>query len=103
MATLAKAAQEKVVELLIGEGLVDVDVVNKVKEKVDNDPKHEKQLLEALLEENAVNDEMIAHATAVVIGVPYVNLKGVRLDQDTLLLLPQDVLMRVMAVPLGVR
>ena len=102
MTTLARAAQEKIVELLINEGLADPELVNKVKTRL-ADGNGEKQLIEALVEENVISDEMVSHATAVVIGVPYVNLKGVRLDQDTLLLLPQDVLMRVMAVPLGVR
>ncbi len=100
MAVLAKLAQEKVAELLVSEGLADVELVRSAHAKADA---ANKPLLDVLLDEHIANEEMIAHATAVVIGVPYVNLNGVRLDQDTLLLLPQDVLMRVMAVPLGIK
>ncbi len=100
MAVLAKLAQEKVAELLVSEGLADAELVRGAHAKADAE---KKPLLDVLLDEHIANEEMIAHATAVVIGVPYVNLNGVRLDQDTLLLLPQDVLMRVMAVPLGIK
>lgn len=100
MAVLAKLAQEKVAELLVSEGLADAELVRSAHAKADA---ANKPLLDVLLDEHIANEEMIAHATAVVIGVPYVNLNGVRLDQDTLLLLPQDVLMRVMAVPLGIK
>ena len=43
----------------------------------------------------------IAHATAVVVGIPYVNLKGVLFDASTLELLSRDIATRTMAVPLG--
>jgi len=44
---------------------------------------------------------MVAHATAVVIGVQYVDLKNVTMDREVLLNLPQDVATRSMVVPVG--
>ena len=44
---------------------------------------------------------MVAHATALIIGVPYVELKNITFDQDTLAKIPQEASERVMAVPLG--
>ena len=36
-----------------------------------------------------------------MIGVPYVELRNIKLDQDTFALIPQEVSMRVLVVPLG--
>ena len=44
---------------------------------------------------------MVAHATAIVIGVQYVDLKNVTRDKEMLLNLPQDVATRSMVVPVG--
>ena len=44
-------------------------------------------LMATLQAKGVVSDEMIAHATAVVMGVPYVDLKNVEMDQDVLGLL----------------
>ena len=98
MALLTKTAQEKIVELLLAEGLADYDAVMQVKNEayINN-----KQLIDELLAKSLINSEMVAHATAVIIGVPYIELKNIRMDQETLLLLPQEASERVMAIPLG--
>ena len=44
--------------------------------------------------------ETLTHATAVVMGVPYVKLKKVKIEQETLLNLTRDVAERSMAVVL---
>ena len=44
---------------------------------------------------------MVTHASAVVMNVPYVDLRNVMMEQETLLLLPQDVAERNMVVALG--
>lgn len=98
MALLTKAAQEKIVGLLVDGGLADRKLVQQIRAEVEQS---DKPILEELIKRDVVNNEMVAHATAVIIGVPYVELKGVKFEQDVLLLLPQDALNRVMAVPLG--
>lgn len=98
MALLTRSDQEKVVSLLIEEGLVDREKTLAVKAEADQ--KHQ-PLIAALAEQRIATDAMITHATAVVVGIPYVNLKGVLFDAKTLDLLSRDIATRTMAVPLG--
>lgn len=97
MALLTKAVQEKIVDLLVSEGLADSNLVQQIK----NEATAEKPILAELIKQKIISDDMVAHATALIIGVPYVELKNIRIDQDILLKLPQDAITRVMAVPLG--
>ena len=98
MALLTKEAQEKVVQLLISEGLVNADAVKTAQAEVQ---KTKQPILAYLTSKGLANAEAVTHATAVIIGVPYVNLKNVRMDQEVLLNLPKDVSDRSMVVPLG--
>ena len=98
MALLTKTAQEKIVELIVAEGLADGELVNKIKNEADM---NNRPIIDELLKNKLINSEMVAHATAVIIGVPYIELKNIRMDQETLLLLPQEASERVMAIPLG--
>lgn len=98
MALLTKDGVDRVIELLINEGLVDVNEVKRVQEEV---AQTRKPLIEALLAQKIISNEMLAHATAVVMGVPYVDLKNVQLDQNVFTLLPLEVAERSMVVPLG--
>ena len=98
MALLTKTAQEKIAELIVAEGLADGELVNKIKNEADM---NNRPIIDELLNNKLINSEMVAHATAVIIGVPYIELKNIRMDQETLLLLPQEASERVMAIPLG--
>lgn len=98
MALLTRSDQEKVVSLLIEEGLVNREQTEAAKAEADQ--KH-RPLIAALVDKRIATDAMIAHATAVVVGIPYVNLKGVLFDASTLELLSRDIATRTMAVPLG--
>ena len=98
MALLTKTAQEKIAELIVAEGLADGELVNKIKNEADM---NNRPIIDELLKNKLINSEMVAHATAVIIGVPYIELKNIRMDQETLLLLPQEASERVMAIPLG--
>ena len=98
MALLTEDVQNKIVELLIEEGLVDDRVVNEMRAEV---AQTRQPILAALTMRRAVSEEIIAHANAVVTGVMYVNLKNVRVDQGVLLSMPQDVAERTVSVPLG--
>lgn len=98
MALLTSDIQEKLVSLLIEEGLVTEQVL---KTAQDDAAKTSKPLLAILSEQGVVDDELLTHAIAQVSGVPYVNLTNSLIDQDVLTLLPEDIAERFMAVPLA--
>ncbi len=98
MALLSKDAQDRVVNLLVDEGLADAALVNKTREEAE---KGKQPLLPLLVSRKIVRNEAVSHATAVVLGVPYVSLHNVKIDQETLVALPLEVAERYVAVPLG--
>lgn len=98
MALLTKETQEKVIQLLVNEGLADAAQVKAAKEEAE---KQQKPIIAYLTSKGLINNEMVAHATAVAIGVQYVDLKNVIMDREMLLNLPQDVASRTMVVPVG--
>ena len=98
MALLTKDGLDRVIQLLISEGLVDQSAVQAVQEEVE---RTHKPLLETLTTKKIVTNEMIQHATAVIMGVPYVDLKNVEMEQEVLELLSFEVAERSMVVPLG--
>lgn len=98
MALLTKEGLDRVIELLVSEGLADPAEVQRVQQEV---ARTKQPLMEALAAQKIVTNEMIAHATAVVMGVPYVDLKNVEMDQTVFSLLPLEVAERSMVVPLG--
>lgn len=99
MALLTKETQDKVIKLLIDEGLADGAAV---KTATDEATKNKQPLIAYLTSKGIINTEMVAHATAVVIGVQYVDLKNVTMDREMLLNLPQEVATRSMVVPVSV-
>ncbi len=98
MALLTSDIQNKLVSLLISEGLVETGVLDKAKEQ---SVKTKQPLIELLAEQGIVDDELLTHAIAQVSGVPYVNLANSFIDQKILALLPEDIAERFMAVPLA--
>ena len=98
MALLTKEAEEKIISLLLGEGLADPNLVHTVKEEAERE---NKSVLSELINRKLISDDMVAHATALIIGVPYVELKNIDIDQDILTEIPQEASVRVLAVPLG--
>lgn len=99
MALLTKDIQERVVTLLQDEGLVDAEKVMALRQSAEIS---KQPILAVLVSQKMTTGETIAHATASVMRVPYVNLKNVKIEQEILLNLPQDVAERSMAVPLAV-
>ncbi len=97
MALLTKEAEERIVNLLITEGLADSRLVFSLKNELSED----KRILDELLSRHIINQEMIARATAAIIGVPYVELKNITIDQEILSKIPREAATRVMAIPLG--
>ena len=98
MALLTKEAEIRIIDLLLGEGLADPTLVQAVKEESERE---NKPLLSELVRPKLISDDMVAHATALILGVPYVELKNIDIDQDILSKIPQEASVRVMAVPLG--
>ncbi len=98
MALLTSDIQDKLVNLLISEGLVTKDKLSEAGTKASST---NKPLLAILTGEKIVDDEMLTHAIAQVSGVPYVNLTNSLIDQNVLSLLPEDIAERFMAVPLA--
>lgn len=98
MALLTRDGLDKVIQLLIGEGLVDAQVVAQVQAEV---AQTKQPLVATLTAKKLITGDMVSHATAMIMGVPYVDLKNVEMDQSVLALLPYDVAARSMVVPLG--
>lgn len=98
MALLTDDIQEKLISLLISEGLVSADVITSAK---DQSAKASKPLFTFLTDQDIIDDELLTHAIAQVSGVPYVNLASTIIDQNILALLPEDIAERFMAVPLA--
>jgi len=98
VALLTDDIQEKLIKLLIEEGLVESSVIQDATRRAEAS---NKPLFSLLTDEQIVDNELLVHAVAQVSGVPYVNLSGSVVDQDILSLLPADVAERFMAVPLA--
>ena len=98
MALLTDELQAKLTDLLVEEGLVAESVI---KDVLAQSEAQGKPVVALLSEKGVVDDELLAHATAQVSGVPYVNLVNTIVDQAVLELLPEDIAERFMAVPLA--
>jgi type IV pilus assembly protein PilB len=98
VALLTDDIQDKLVKLLVEEGLVTSEILQQAQAA----SVAEKKPLFSLLSEKAIiDDELLTHAIAQVSGVPYVNLTNTLIDQNILGLLPEDIAERFMAVPLA--
>ena len=98
MATLTKDAEERIVNLLLAEGLADTNLVNDFRSKARAE---NKSLLTELIAKKFISEDMVSRATAAILGVPYVELKNITIDQEILSKIPGDASSRVLAVPLG--
>ena len=98
MAQLTKAAEQKIITLLVLEGLADKTLVENVQTEMSGS---NGSVLTELKKRGVISDDMVAHATAIVIGVPYVELKNISIDQEILSIIPYEAQARVLAVPIG--
>ena len=98
MALLTREVEEKIIDLLIGEGLADANLVRAIKEEAERGGRSS---LSELIGHKIISDDMVARATALIISVPYVELKNIDIDQETLSKIPQEVSERMSVVPLG--
>ena len=98
MALLTDDIQDKLIELLVNEGLIEKSVIDDALKRASESGKPPFSLLS---EEGLLDNELLVHGVAQVSGVPYVNLSNSVISQDILSLLPSDVAERFMAVPLA--
>ena len=98
MSVLVESTQKQLEALLVSEGYLTQEVLNKLlgKARVDGTP-----ILSLLVDENHVSQEDLTKLIARVTKVPYVNLSTARVNPKVLNLLPQEIAERYMAVPLG--
>ncbi|MDR1032463.1 MAG: Flp pilus assembly complex ATPase component TadA [Candidatus Nomurabacteria bacterium] len=98
MALLTKDTEDKLIDLLVDEGLADKAALEAA---VTESTKTNQPLVALLINKNITDNETLAHLNAFVSGVPYVNLTNVNLDQETLDLIPLEIAQRTMAVPIA--
>lgn len=98
MALLTDELQDKLLETLVEEGLVERSVIEAAKEEAQQSST---PVISLLVQKGIVDEELLTHATAQVSGVPYVNLRSSIVDEKILSLLPEDIAERFMAVPLA--
>ena len=97
MAVLTAEAESRILSLLLAEGLVDPTLATSAQSSVASG----ESILDKLTTEHAITPDMVSHATAVIIGVPYVELKNITIDQDILVKIPYETQARFMVIPLG--
>lgn len=98
MALLTKDTQDKAVQLLVSEGLADPNLVKQTEQEVSQS---KQPLIAALVSKGIITNRMVAHATANILGVMYVELENIQMDESVLMNLPQEIAERSMAVVLG--
>ena len=97
---LNRETQDKVVSLLVENGLVDAGLVKKTYNEV---AKSGQPILAVLKSKNVATDDCIQHATAIVLGIQYYDLRSVKFDKEMLQKIPQDVASRSKTIPLGMQ
>lgn len=98
MALLTKETQDKVVRLIVEEGLADTQTVLDAEEEA---KKTKQPVLSLLTTKHIVSDNIVAHVSALALGMAYVDLRNVKIEQEILLNLPQETAERNMAVPIA--
>ena len=98
MAQLTEEAERRIIDLLLNEGLADANLVQNFQQQAGVEGK---SILRELVEHRVISDDMVARGTAAILGVPYVELKNITIDQEILAKIPSEASTRVLAVPLG--
>lgn len=90
--------QDKLLDLLVNEGLLSQQDLDKTRTEAEAT---KTPILGMLSAEGLLDNELLTHAIAQISGVPYVNLTNSIIDQEVLSLVPSDIAERFMAVPLA--
>ena len=94
---LNKEMQDKIVSLLVENGLVDAGLVKKTYNEV---TKSGQPILAVLRSKGIATDDCVQHATAVALNIPYIDLRKIKFNKEKLLVIPQEVAKRSRVVPL---
>jgi len=98
VALLTADVQDRLMTLLVDEGLVSRAVLDEAKKESETT---KQPLFELLADKHIVDDEILTHAIAQISGLPYVNLVNSIISQEVLGLIAGDVAERFMTVPLA--
>ena len=79
MALLTEDFQQKILDTLRAEGLLDAATIDQAKKDA---AAANKSVITQLSETGQVDEELLAHVTAQVSGVPYINLSTAMIGQD---------------------
>lgn len=97
MAILTSEAESRILSLLLAEGLVDPTMAADAQNLAGSGA----SMLDQLTKNHAITPDMVSHATAIIIGVPYIELKNILIDQDILVKIPYETQARFKVIPLG--
>ena len=98
MNLLSPTSQARVEEVLVTDGLLSDSELSQLKNEA---LKQKKPVLAYLIQTGRISDEQLTKALAEIGGVPYVNLSNLHVDAKILGLLPKDLAVHYMAVPIG--
>ncbi len=98
MSVLSTSAQKQVEESIVASGLVTPEKFSLLRQKSKQDSM---PLFGMLISEGILNNEDLTKTIAHVTKIPYVDLSEAKIDPKILSLVPKDIAMRYMAVPLG--
>ncbi len=98
MAVLTTNNQSQILKVLVNEGLVKPEVIKEAEVTAQNQGK---PIISYLIDNEITDSEAITHISAIILGLPYVNLSDVIIRPDILELMPGDVAERTMSVPLA--
>ena len=98
MNLLSPTSQARVEEVLVTDGLLSDSELSQLKNEA---LKQKKPVLAYLIQTGRISDEQLTKTLAEIGGVPYVNLSNLHVDAKILGLLPKDLAVHYMAVPIG--
>src|SRR5579871_2688813 len=98
MSVLSESTQQKVLDKLEKDGVIDSFKLSEVRAKA---LKKKMPIFKQLILDKYLDEEKLTKYVAHANSIPYVNLKDVYINQEALELLPKDLAQLYMAVPLG--
>ena len=98
MTVLTSGNQEKILQILVKEGLILESILEKAKQESRSD---KRPIISYLVENDLVSPEAITHIHALISGIPYVDLTDVVIQPEILNMMPGEVAERTMSVPLA--
>ncbi len=98
MTVLTSDNQEKILQILVKEGLILESILEKAKQESRSD---KRPIISYLVENDLVSPEAITHIHALISGIPYVDLTDVVIQPEILNRMPGEVAERTMSVPLA--